>query len=198
MQPDATVMVGAEMTTARRLNYSYAEYLTALADSDIKLEYCDGVIFALAGGTPQHAELAGAAIALLRTPLEGKCKVYTSDLKVRIDATDLSTFPDVSVVCGPLQTSKIDANSVTNPVVLVEVTSDSTESYDRGEKLSHYKQLSSLKAVLFISHRRQQVTVVSRAGAGWDEREFRPGETVTLLEPELHFTVDGLYRGIEL
>ena len=73
---------------------------------------------------------------------------------MRIEATDLSTFPDVTVVCGERTVAGLDANAVTNPTLLVEVTSDSTEDYDRGEKLSHYKTLSSLRAVILISHRR--------------------------------------------
>ena len=186
------------MTTARRLNYSYTEYLRALADSDIKLEYCDGVIYAMAGGTPAHAALGLAAGSLLRQALSGKCTVYSSDLKIRIDATDLSTFPDASVVCGPVEPARIDANAAINPVLLVEVTSESTEAYDRSEKLSHYKQLPSLKAVLFVSHRRPQVTLVARTTAGWDEREFRAGETVSIEDPAVRFNVDALYSGIPL
>jgi Uma2 family endonuclease len=186
------------MTTARRLNYTYAEYLRALADSEIKLEYCDGVIYAMAGGTPAHAALAATIIRILGQALLGKCTVYTSDLKVRIDATDLSTFPDATVICGPLQAPAIDANAATNPVLLVEVTSDSTEGYDRSEKLSHYKQLPALRAVLFVSHRRPQVTLISRSADGWDEREFRSGEKVSLGEPQLTFPVDELYAGITL
>ena len=186
------------MSTARRLHYSHEQYLRALADSELKLEYCDGDIFAMAGGTPAHAALAVAAAALLRGALKDNCTVYSSDLKVRIDATDLFTFPDATVICGALQAAKMDANSATNPTVLVEVTSDSTEDYDRGEKLRHYKQLPSLRAVLFASHRRKQVTLVSRSATGWDEREFRSGEAVIIVEPKVSFPVDELYAGIEL
>ncbi len=88
------------VTTARRLHHSYEDYLAALEMSDVKLEYCDGEIYAMAGGTPAHADLAAAAIRLLSNSLLGRCRVSTSDLKLRIEATGLSTFPDVSVVCG--------------------------------------------------------------------------------------------------
>lgn len=79
----------------------------------------------------------------------------------RIDATDLSTFPDVSVFCGETQTSQIDDNAIVNPSVLVEVTSRTTEDYDGGDKLSDYKQLPSLQAVLVLLHRRPRITVVA-------------------------------------
>lgn len=186
------------MTTARRLHYTYEDYLRVLEMSSIKLEYCDGVIYAMAGGTPAHAALSAAATRLLGNALAGRCVAYSSDLKVRVEATDLSTFPDGSVICGAVLRATLDAQAATNPVILVEVTSRSTEDYDRGEKLSHYKQLASLRAVLFVSHKSPRVTVVERAASGWDERELRSGESVIITEPAVSFLVDDLYRGISL
>ena len=186
------------MSTARRVHYTYEQYLSALEMSDVKLEFCDGEIYAMAGGTPAHAELSAAATGILGQALRGRCRVFSSDLKVRIEETDLSTFPGVSLVCGEPQFSPVDRNAVTNPTLLVEVTSASTEDYDRGEKLSHYKQLKSLRAILFVSHRAPQITLVRRAAAGWDVRELRLGERVELDEPALSFPVDELYAGIQL
>lgn len=185
------------MSTARRLHHTYDDYLRLLADSDTKLEYCDGEIFAMAVGTPVHAELSAAMIGLLRGAL-GDCKVYSSDLKVRIDATGLSTFPDASVVCGELHTATIDRNAATNPAIVVEVTSRSTEDYDRGEKLSHYKQLSSLEAALIVSHRRRQITVVSRTATGFEVHEVRSGERLRLHTPTLDLALDDVYAGVQL
>jgi Uma2 family endonuclease len=134
----------------------------------------------------------------LGNTLLGRCRVSSSDLKVRIEATDLSTFPDVSVVCGDRALSAKDRNAVTNPTLLVEVTSRSTEDYDRGEKLSHYKQCPSLLAVLLVSHRRAEITLVVRAGAGFVERVVRSGESVVLEDPALSFSVDDVYARIAL
>jgi Uma2 family endonuclease len=117
---------------------------------------------------------------------------------VRIEATDLSTFPDGSVVCGEIQRSKIAKNAVTNPTILFEVTSRSTEDYDRGDKLSQYKQLPSLRAVLIISHRSKSITVFERSSSGWDEREVRSGAAVKLADPAVSFAVDAIYAGVEL
>jgi Uma2 family endonuclease len=186
------------MSFARRLHHSYEEYLRTLDVSAIKLEYLNGEIFAMAGGTPAHADLSAAIIAALIQALGQDCRVSTSDLKVRIEQTDLSTFPDAVVVCGKREVSSMDANAVVNPTVLVEVTSPSTEDYDRGEKLRHYKHIASLKAVLFVSHRRAQVTIVERRPGGWFEREATAGEQVVLHEPECSFGVDVVYRGIDL
>lgn len=186
------------MSTAKRPHYAYAEYLRSLEISALKLEYCDGVIYAIAGGTPARAQLSAAVIVAFHRGLPKDCRLATSDMKVRVEASDLSTFPDVSVVCGESTASSIDANAITNPTVLVEVTSKSTEDYDRGDKLSHYKQIPALRAVVFVSHRTRSITVVARTAAGWDEREFHGGELVTLETPPLAFAVDEVYEGITL
>jgi len=110
------------VTTGCRGHYSYEDYLAALAMSEVKLEYCDGEMYAMPGGTPSHADLAAAAIGILRNELLGRCRVSTSDLKVQVEATGLSTFPDVSVVCGERESASIDRNAITNPTLLVEVT----------------------------------------------------------------------------
>jgi Uma2 family endonuclease len=186
------------MSTARRLHYTYEHYLRALQHSTVKLEYCDGEIYAMAGGTPAHAELAASVIGLMRNALRGRCSVFSADLKIRIEATDLTTFPDVSVVCGERTPSSFDQDAITNPTVLVEVTSLSTEDYDRGNKLGHYKQLPALAAVIFVSHKPRTVTVVRRTAAGWEEDDFHAGESVTLEVPGMSFSIDDIYDGITL
>lgn len=187
------------MTTARRLrSYSYGQYLQALADSHIKLEFFEGEIYAMAGGTPSHAELAARVLFLLQRSLGRSCAVFSSDLKIFVESADLATFPDASVVCGSKQAAQRDPNAIVNPTVLVEVTSPSTESYDRNEKLRCYQQLSSLRAIILISHRARRVTVVSRSVAGWSEVDFRGGETLELSNPLLSFMVNEVYEGIDL
>lgn len=114
-------MVGA-MTTAGQLRFSWEDHLRALDDSAIKLECCAGVIYALAGGTLAHAELSAAAIARLRQALAPGCPVFSSDAKLRVEVSDFAGFPDASVVCGERQTSRIDANALVNPTLVVELT----------------------------------------------------------------------------
>lgn len=186
------------MSTARRLHYSYSDYLEALEQSALKLEYCDGEIYAMAGGTRAHAQLAATVIGLFYRALPRCCKVATSDLKVRVEATDLSTFPDVSVVCGEAVASALDSNALTNPSLLVEVTSRSTEDYDRGDKLAHYKQIPALRAVLIVSHRRTQITLIERLADGWSERTYSANDTVSLTNPAFELSVNEIYEGIEL
>jgi Uma2 family endonuclease len=130
------------MSTAKRLHYDYADYVRSLEMSELKLEYCEGVIYVMAGGTPAHAQLGAAIIVALHRVLPKTCRISTSDMKIRVEASDLSTFPDVSVVCGEPTASSIDANAIINPTILVEVTSRSTEDYDRGDKLKKCPAMS--------------------------------------------------------
>jgi Uma2 family endonuclease len=186
------------MSSARRLHYTYAQYLDAEQFSDLRLEYYEGEIFAMATGTPEHGMLAARLIALLSPQLPGSCRVMTSDVKVRIAATGLTTYPDVSIVCGDLVRAADDPNCVTNPAILVEVLSPSTQDYDRGDKLSHYKQLASLQAVLLVAHDVRRVTAVVRGPGGWMTTDYRDGEVVALAQPSLTLSVRDLYLPIGL
>ena len=186
--------VNARMRAMTRGNhYSYDEYLVLEKYSDVKHEYVAGEIYAMAGGTPGHARLGAAVIALLRPQLRG-CSVYTSDLRIRIVETDLSTYPDVSVICGPPQLAANDAEAVVNPIVVVEVTSRSTECYDRGVKLAHYQLLPSVQEILLVSHREPRVTLYRRDGSGWTENDYRAGQTVEVLSVAARIAIDELYR----
>src|SRR2546427_1603674 len=159
----------------RHVHYTYAEYLSLEEESSTRHEYLDGEIYAMAGGTPDHAALAGAAIGLLRALLLPSCRVFTSDLRIRT-LTGLSTYPDAAVVCGKTLRATDDPIAVTNPCLLVEVTSPSTEDYDRGEKLRHYKSLPSVQEILIVSHREPRVTIHRRESDGrWSTSESKSG-----------------------
>ena len=99
--------------------------------------------------------------------------MFTSNLRVRIPSSGLSTYPDVAVVCGRTARAADDGLAVVNPVVLAEATSDSTEEYDRGNKLRHYKQIPTLREVLIVSHRELHLTVHRREKADWIVVEAR-------------------------
>jgi Uma2 family endonuclease len=157
------------VSTARQLHYSYEDYLAALSLGDLRLEYLAGEIFAMAGGSPLHGMIAARVIQVLGAP--ARCKVLTSDVKISIEATGLTTFPDVSVVCGDVAVAANDRNAVTNPTLLVEVASPSTEDYDSGEKLRHYQAIPSLEAVLLVAQDERRVTVVRRTPGGWERSE---------------------------
>ncbi len=181
------------MTSARRVHATIPEYLAVEARSDLKHEYCDGEIFAMAAATPEHAWLTGALLGQLGDQRPTTCRVGSSDLRVSIERTGLLTYPDASIVCGPATFDSRDPHAVTNPVLLAEVTSPSSEDYDRGEKLSHYKQIVTLTSVLILSHTARRLTVIERTAEGWATREFRGGETAETQAPSLRLEVDALY-----
>ena len=184
--------------TPRRVHYTHAEYLALEDESPIRHEYLDGEIYAMAGGSPDHAALAAAVIGLLRNQLPPGCRVFTSGLRVQVPATRLSTYPDAAVVCGRTQRAVDDPLAVVNPVLLVEVTSSSTEEYDRGEKLRHYKDLASVREVLILSHRGPQLTLHRRETEGWIELVAASGQTIDLLSVGARLAVDDFYReGLE-
>jgi Uma2 family endonuclease len=163
-----------------KLNYTYAEYLGFEASSNVKHEFLDGQIYALAGGTPEHAVLAAAAITLLGPQLrDGQCRPYNSDLRVRTP-TGLTTYPDVTVICGPRELDGADPFAVTNPTLIVEVLSRSTEEYDSGDKFEHYKTFPSLREYVLVSHRERSVEIRSRREDGWRTSVIHEGEIATL------------------
>lgn len=174
---------------------TYAEYLAAEATSGVRHEFLNGEVWAMAGGTPEHAALAAALIGELGAALRGKpCRVYTSDLRVRVLATGLSTYPDVSVVCGSLETVAEDPDAITNPVLLAEVPSDTTEAYDRGAKAAHYRRLASLHEYVLVSQAEQLVEVYRRTEAGrWELLEGRPGDRIELRSLGIGLDVAAIY-----
>jgi Uma2 family endonuclease len=175
---------------------TYAEYLRSEAASETKHEYLRGEVYAMAGGTPAHAALAMALGAALSNALEGgSCTVFGSDLRVRVEATDLSTYPDIIVVCGSVEVSALDRNAVVNPILIAEVLFDSTEAYDRGEKFAHYRRIPSLRHYLLVSQREPRLELYSKdARAGWMYIDAGVGEALELTTPDIRLETDRVYR----
>jgi Uma2 family endonuclease len=175
---------------------TYAEYCELEREAGVKHEYLRGEVFAMAGGTLEHGRLAARVNHLLSREFEGRpCSVFSSDVRVRIDATDLDTYPDASVVCGEPRTSEQDANALLNPSLVVEVLSDSTEAYDRGEKASHYRRCPSLKAYLLVAQNHSLMELqVRRVDGSWTLIEARPGERLVIEPLGVELAVDEVYR----
>ena len=149
-------------------SHTFREYLQLEEFANVKHEYFNGEIYAMAGGSIAHAALSAAIISSLSAKLQaGTCRVFASDLRVRVLSTGLAAYPDVTVVCGDAQSDPEDASTVVNPKVLVEVLSDSTAKYDRGEKLEQYKKIESLQAVLLFSQTSRRVELHERTELGF-------------------------------
>lgn len=182
---------------ARKL-ISYAEYLAAEQSGEIKHEYLDGAVVAMAGGTIAHGELSGLVFGTLFQALQGRpCRVYNSDVRVHVEATGLTTYPDVSVVCGPRRTAAVDDQALTNPVLLVEVLSPSTAAYDRGEKFEHYQRIDSLREYLLLSPDRPRVERYRRVGDGsWSYVAATSGDHLRLESLDVELDVGALYAAL--
>ena len=128
------------------------EYLTLERGAEFKSEYVDGVMYAMAGGSERHNLIAGNLITEFNVQLrKTDCKVYPSDLKVRVPNSRRFFYPDVSIVCGETRFADDEKDVVLNPVVIVEVLSESTAAFDRGKKFQSYQQIESLREYLLVS-----------------------------------------------
>lgn len=170
------------MVSARNHRYTYEEYLAYERDSTLKHEYVGGEIFAMAGGSRRHSALASRISAALEIARKPGCVAFQSDLRVRILATGRATYPDVSMVCGPIQGDPGDRSgeTITNPTLIVEVLSPSTEQDDRGAKWQDYQTVPSLQEYVLVSQTEPRVERYVRVpGGGWEYHAVTEG-TVTL------------------
>lgn len=182
------------MADAAKRRVSYAEYLALERSGERKHEYVAGTIVAMAGGTIEHGRLASRLTALLSVALEGRpCAVLPADVRLRIRQADRSTYPDLHVVCGQVERDPDDEDAVVNPVVIVEVLSDSTAESDRGDKFADYRRLRSLKEYVLVSQRERRVDVYRRDGRRWVLDEHGRGEELRLESIDVSLAVDRVY-----
>lgn len=176
---------------------TYAEYVAFERASECKHEYVNGRVYAMAGGSPELARLAVAMSVALTVALRGKsCAPFSSDLRVRNVVTGRSTYPDLTVVCGALTRASDDPDAVTNPAVIVEVLSETTERDDRGDKWAHYQRIASLREYVLVSQASRRIEVYSRderQSELWHYREYGPGGSVGLPSLGIAIAVDEVY-----
>lgn len=167
--------------------YTPAEYYALERTAEYKSDYYDGEIFAMAGGTARHSLIATNVAGELRQRLKrSPCAAYESNLRLKVRATGLRTYPDVTVYCGPLEYDPGDPEGTTalNPTVIFEVLSPSTEGYDRGFKAQHYRRIDSLRAYVFVAQDRAHVEVEQRQAEGaWLLREADGLDAAIRIEP---------------
>jgi len=178
---------------------TFEEYLEKEAASEEKHEWLAGIVYAMSRGSPEHARLSANVVAVLRAALKGECAVYSSDVMLFVAETSLSTYADATVTCGAVETYRVMKNgrslgeAITNPVLLVEVLSDSTQAYDRGEKFAHYMRVASLEEYVLVSQTEPRVEIFRRVPGGghWAHEIAAAGETVTLHGQSI--AVDDIY-----
>jgi Uma2 family endonuclease len=178
--------------------YTYAQYIAIELDNPAtKHEFLDGEIFMMAGGTGDHAALAAKVIAALDAALGDRpCRVFTPDLRIYVESAGLAAYPDGSVICGELQQHVPSPKSTAlNPMILLEVTSDSSEDYDTTTKLEIYRTIPTLREYIIVSHRERRITVHARDDLGrWSSRVAISTGKVRVESLGVDLVVDTIYR----
>ncbi|MEM9674639.1 MAG: Uma2 family endonuclease [Cyclobacteriaceae bacterium] len=189
------------MESAVQHSLTLVEYNQLEEENQQRYEYYQGEVFAMAGGDPKHGAIASNILALLHNALFDKdCTVFNSDVKFHIESENKSHYPDVSVVCGPAQRSEKDTRALINPILLVEVLSDSTAAQDRGSKFHTYSQIDSLQEYVLIEQdiHRAQVFYRSAPDQRWSMQWYAGEETdVALQSIGVTFSLSEFYHKTE-
>jgi Uma2 family endonuclease len=183
---------------AARARLSPEEYLELERSSDQRHEYADGEVFAMAGGSLEHSTIAANILGELRNAVLGRgCRVLTSDMRIKISATGRYVYPDGSVVCGRPELEGDKRDTLLNPTVIVEVLSDSTEAYDRGDKFAQYRTLPSLREFVLASQKEPRIEVFTwQPDGSWVLRVFGEGERAALASIGCDIEVVRAYLGV--
>lgn len=186
-----------------KVHLSPAEYYRRERAAEFKSEYFAGEVFARAGGTVNHSRVKtnvafSVSSALIKKG--GGCEPFDSDLRVKVSQTGLRTYPDLTVICGPVETDPEDDEGETaiNPTLIVEVLSDSTERYDRSIKFDHYQTIPTLKQYVLVSQAQPKVETYLRQTDGtWQYASFTGLEAAASLSSlDVVLPLAEVYRGV--
>jgi len=189
------------MQTQQHLKLTPQEYLAQERSAEFKSEYFNGEIYAMAGASREHNQISSNITASLAIQLlEKPCSVYANDMKVWIDKAHKYTYPDVLVACDPQLFEDEHSDVLLNPSVIIEILSDSTESYDRGLKFFHYQRIDSLCEYLLVSQKFCHVEKYERqANNLWAYSEFHEmNDEVTINAIKCKISLSEIYRKVNL
>ncbi|NES68496.1 MAG: Uma2 family endonuclease [Okeania sp. SIO2D1] len=173
------------------------EYLEWEIQQPLRYEYFNGEVFAMAGGTLPHADIALNLATLLREPLRGRCKVRNSDAKVGITDEGPFTYPDLSISCD--ERDRTARQFIRYPCVIIEVLSPSTEAYDRGGKFALYRRLSTLQEYVLVSSETKTVEIFRRDAVGeWRFIPYSEGDTIELMSLGIKLSLNAIYEDVVL
>ncbi|MGA1856540.1 Uma2 family endonuclease [Azospirillum sp. 11R-A] len=166
------------------------DYLATERSAEVRHEYVDGEIFAMVGASLNHARIvARLGYAIRQAALRRGCDAFTNDVKVRVEAANAYYYPDIVATCA----ADDDPYVVKDPVLVVEVLSDSTEAIDRREKRTNYQKIPSLREIVLVSQSERLVEIYRRDGSGWTVDVVRDGP-VMLAALDLSLPLDAVYE----
>ncbi len=186
-----TLITSKQMTLEEYLEFDY--------NSEGRFEYFDGEVFELSGGSPEHALLSSRIAYLLsRETLPKGCLVYSSDLKIKVPSLPPHRYADVTALCDkPIYEEIGNVKYLTNPLLLIEVLSSSTEKFDQAEKFVGYKSIPSFREYLLVSQSQKLVIQYTKYNEKfWFQSEYIAGETLKLESLDCQLSVDEIYQGI--
>ena len=189
------------MTSLPQPRYTPEEYLAIDRNSEQKNQYYAGEIFAMGGASERHNLIVTNLVRELSTQLKGRpCKVYPSGMRVKVSATGLYTYPDVTVVCGEARFEDDQQDTLRNPTVVIEVLSGSTEDYDRGRKFERYRQIESLAEYVLIAQEKHHIERFRRQDNNqWLLSETsRLGDTISLDSIDCKLALAEIYDKVEI
>lgn len=180
--------------------YSIEEYLEMENESSEKHEYFQGEIFAMAGARVVHNRLVSNTLISLGIKLRGSsCKPFNSDQRIHIPVNSLFTYPDISIICGKIETLNNDDWNILNPVILIEVLSPSTKNYDKGDKFTLYRQIPSLKEYILIDSESIHIEAFRlNERLHWELEEYNQvTDSVLLSSIQTSILISEIYEGID-
>jgi Uma2 family endonuclease len=175
------------------------EYLELERKSELRSEYIAGRMYAMTGASRRHGLIAGNFFRELSSQLRTKaCEAYMNDLRVKVSPTGMYTYPDIVAVCGEVLLEDDHFDTLLNPTVIVEVLSESTEAYDRGEKFAHYRRLDTLREYVLVAQDKIRVEHFRREGEEWILSEVSgPDATLHLGSIECDIALSAIYEKVE-
>jgi Uma2 family endonuclease len=187
------------MSSAKPSYLTPGEYLTLERKAEGRSEYIAGRMFAMSGASRRHSLIAGNFYREISSQMRHRtCEAHMNDMRVKVSPTGLYTYPDIVAVCGEAMFEDKEIDTLVNPTAIVEVLSESTEAYDRGEKFAHYRRLETLREYVLVAQDKIRIEHFRREGEEWILSEVSaPDATLHLGSIDCHVGVAAIYEKVE-
>ncbi len=189
------------MSAQIKPGYSLEDYFALELASDARWEWFDGEIFCMSGASPNHDQIEGNFSVSLRLALRNRtCRVFAGNMRIKVPAAPPYRYADLSALCGkPIYEEIGGVEAVTNPTLIIEILSRSTEAYDRGDKFTYYKSILSLQEYLLVAQHRPHIThFLKQTDTSWNQTEFNDlAESLYLPSIDCTLALSEIYNGVE-
>jgi len=190
------------MSAQSKPRYTLEEYFELERKSEERFEFWKGEVFCMSGVSPEHAQLEVNFISLLNARLTGKgCRVFPANIRLKVPSAPPYRYADVSALCGEAKFEEIGGiRSLTNPALIVEILSGSTEAYDRGEKFTHYQSIPTFREYLLVAQHRPSIThFVKQANGSWIYNEYNDlAAVIKLASLNCELAMSEVYENVSL